>query len=228
MKFILPLLFLLGLGVAAPLCAENTKNFYTHPKPDAKGGISAAVDRPLTHAIALERDRTSSFKGALSENGTRFVFNGLPTGKYDLILVTQDGFVLEGLLLGTGGEAVTGQGRRNFEERIEKADGFFTKYKLHRFGLVEDGSKILALIERMRDKESLEDASGKKGPIRRFEIAEFDKAVDTWSFLRNRHLYREEDAPGRTAFFESHFVPSLGGVRVIDSIKDLGTLNLPR
>ena len=61
---------------------------------------------------------------------------------------------------------------------------------------------------------------------RRFELAQFDRAADTWSFMVNRHLYREEDAAGRVEFLNSKFIPALGNVRVIESVKDLGVIAL--
>jgi hypothetical protein len=212
---------------ALTAAAQNTKGFYTQPKPSAGGGITAKVDAVLAYAIALERDRTSAYKGTLSEENTRFHFANLPTGKYDLLLFTKGSLVFEGLQLGEPADLGSGEGRKNLEERIAKADGFFNKYKLHRMGLIEEGSKLLALVERMRDKETLTGAGEKlNGPVRRFELAQFDKAADTWSFMVNRHLYREEDAAGRVEFLDSKFVPALGNIRVIEAVKDLGVIAL--
>jgi hypothetical protein len=209
------------------LWAENTKNFYTHPKPDAGGGIRGKVDKPLFTAIALERDRTSSYKAVLEEAGTRFVFPGLPTGKYDLIFVTKDDRLVEGLFLGEPGTEVTGDNFKNFEERVKVADAFFNKYQIQRFGVIENGTKILALVERMRDRDTLTQGGEKlSGAVRRLEIAQFDKAADTWSFLVNRHLYREQEAPGKTQFLKSRHLPQLSGIRIIESVKDLGAIVL--
>ncbi len=207
--------------------AQNTQSFYTQTKPDAGGGITGKVNTPLTHAIALERDRISAYKATLSEENTRFVFANLPTGKYDMLLFTKENFVFEGIQLGEPAELGAGVVRKNLEERIVKADAFFNKYKLHRMGLIEQGAKLLALVERVRDKETLTGGGEKlKGPVRRFELAQFDKAADTWSFMLNRHLYREEQTAGVPDFLDSKFVPSLGNIRVIESLKDLGVITL--
>lgn len=220
-------LFLCFFAFVLSAAAQNTKGFYTQTKPGTAGGLTAKVDTALTYAIALERDRTSAYKGTLSEENTRFHFANLPTGKYDLLLFTKGSLVFEGLQLGEPADLGSGAGRKNLEERVAKADAFFNKYKLHRMGLIEDGSKLLALVERMRDKETLTGAGEKlNGPVRRFELAQFDRAADTWSFMVNRHLYREEDAAGRVEFLDSKFVPALGNIRVIESVKDLGVLAL--
>ena len=226
--FCLRLILVLCLAVVSAY-AENTKNFYTKPKPEAGGGITGKVDSPLFIAIALERDRTSSYKGQLEDSGAKFVFKGLPTGKYDLILVTKDDHVVEGLFLGDEPTTVTGENLKRLEERIAAADGFFNKYQLQRFGLIENGAKILAFIERMRDKPALtQGGETLQGAVRRLEIAQFDRSADTWSFLVNRHLYREQEAPGKTQFLKNHHVPQLGGIRVIDSVKDIGSIALPK
>ena len=207
--------------------AQNTKGFYTQTRTDAGGGHTAKVDEALTYAIALERDRTSVYKATLSEENTRFHFANLPTGKYDLLLFTKGRMVFEGLQLGEPADLGAGAGRKNLEERIAKADGFFNKYKLHRMGLIEQGAKLLTLVERVRDKETLTGGGEKlKGPVRRFELAQFDKAADTWSFMLNRHLYREEEAAGGGDFLDSKFLPTLGNLRVIESLKDLGAITL--
>lgn len=209
------------------VCAQNTKSFFTHPKPGVSGGITAKVDIALTHAIALERDRISAYAATLSEENTRFLFAGLPTGKYDLLLITKGDGVFEGLQLGEPFEFSAGNGRKNLEERIAKADAFYNKYKLHRMGLIEGGAKLLALIERMRDKETLTGGGEKlNGPIRRLEVAQFDKAADTWSFMVNRHLYREEEKAGQVEFLDSKHVPTLGSIRIIEAVKDLGVISL--
>lgn len=218
-----------GLVPGAVARAENTNNFYTKPKPDAAGGITGKVDRALFIAIALERDRTSSYKALLEDGGTRFVFKGLPTGKYDLLFVTKDDHLVEGLFLGEPGTSVTGESYERFEERIRAADGFFNKFQIQRFGLIQDGAKILALIERMRDKAALtQGGEALGGAVRRLEIAQFDRSKDTWAFLVNRHLYREQEAPGKTQFLTSHHVPQLSGIRVIESVKDIGAIALPK
>ncbi len=220
-------LLLCFFALTLSAAAQNAKGFYTQTSPGAGGGITAKVDAVLTCAIALERDRTSAYKGTLSEENTRFHFANLPTGKYDLLLFTKGRLVFEGLQLGEPADLGEGAGRKNLEERIAKADGFFNKYKLHRMGLIEQGAKLLTLVERVRDKETLTGGGEKlKGPVRRFELAQFDKAADTWSFMVNRHLYREEDAAGEVEFLDSKFVSSLGNIRVIESLKDLGAITL--
>src|SRR3954453_14885499 len=100
MKLFLPLFVAALIATAVGALAENTKNFYQHPVPGANGGLSGTVDQPVTHALALNRDHVSCYKGELSADGKSFKITGLPTGKYDLIFVTKTNQVYEGLGLG--------------------------------------------------------------------------------------------------------------------------------
>lgn len=210
--------------------AAQTTTLYTKPVDGAAGGIAGKVDQELTHAIALNRDRVQCFKGELTDGGKAFRVAGLPTGKYDLILVTKTGAIYEGVELGEDASKLPTVSVKNTETRTTKADTFFNKVKIHRNGLIEGGEKQLLFVERMRDKEILKQ-SGEvlKANLRRLEVVELIKATDDWQFFNTRHVYREEAPVGPgMGFFTHKYVPGLGNVRVIDSVKDLGTIALPR
>src|SRR5688572_11842321 len=133
----------------------QTANLYTKSDPAAQGGVTGKVDKELTHAIALARDRTRCYKAELSEGGKAFKFSGLPTGKYDLVLIGKGDAVYEGLALGAKAIELTDEQKKHVAIRLNKADSFFNKWKLHRAGVEEDGEKLICFIERMRDKEIL-------------------------------------------------------------------------
>jgi hypothetical protein len=221
---------LLFLFIVAAAATAQTTGLYTKPDPAAQGGLTAKVDQALSHAIALHRDHAQCYRAELSDGGKALRFTGMPTGKYDLILITRGGSVYEGVFLGDAAESVQGASRRNLDERIAKADTFFNKAHLHRFGVSDGGDKLWAFIERMRDKEILRQSGEKlNSNLRRFEVVEFTKSADTWTQVNSRHLYREEEPIGEgMAFSSHHFVPTLGNIRVIDSVKDLGSIALAR
>ena len=216
-------------ALALPASAQTTV-LYTKPAADANGGISGKVNAELTHALALNRDYTQCFRGDLSDGGKAFRISGLPTGKYDLICVTKNGTVFEGVELGEDGSKLPPVSLKNSEARIKKADAFFPKATIHRFGLIEGGEKMMLFVERLRDTLILRQ-SGEKldSNLRRLEVVELIKAKDDWQMLNTRHIYREE-APlvENMPFFTHKFVPELGNVRVIDSFKDLGSISLPK
>ncbi len=209
--------------------AAETKNFYTHPQAGVPGGIAGKVDQPLTHALALHRDRLQCFKAALSEGGKVFRFAGLPTGKYDLVLVTLSGGVYEGLALGGEVEKLSGRSGENFQARIKVSDRFFNRARIHRFALIDGGEKGLAFVERIRDDPTLRQSGEALGAnLRRLEVIDLEKAADDWTISTSRHIYREE-APLKAGlpFLQHQFVAGLGNIRVIDTVKDLGTVALP-
>ncbi|MDB6174445.1 MAG: hypothetical protein JWL59_3756 [Chthoniobacteraceae bacterium] len=218
-----------ALFLCSRLSAQTT-HLYTAPVAQAAGGISARVDQPLTHALALNRDRLRCFRAQLSEGGKSIRFTGLPTGKYDLVLVTMSGRVFEGVELGADADKLTGVSLKNFEKRVAAADTFFNRVRIHRFGLFEDGEKALLFVERIRDKLIFQQSGDQlKSNLRRLEIIDFERAADDWTEVTTRHIYREEAPLGDgMAFLGSQFVAGLGGVRVIDTLKELGNLPLPK
>lgn len=207
----------------------QTTTLYTKPVAGAVGGIAGRVEQPLTHALALNRDRVQCFRAELSEGGKAFRFSGVPTGKYDLVLVSRAGTIYEGLELGDQPEKLAGIPKKNLETRVIKSDTFFNNSRIHRLGFIDDGNKVVALIERTRDKTILKQSGDQlMSNLRRIEVADFVKAADDWTLAETRHLYREEAALGAgMAFFNARHIEGLGNVRVIDAVKDIGTVALP-
>ena len=218
---------LLAFGCATG--GAQTATLYTKPVAGATGALTGTVSEPLTHAVALHRDRAQCFRAELSGEGRDFKFTGLPTGKYDLLLITKSGVAYEGLALGENAEQIAGTSQTNLETRIAKSDTFFNKSKLHRLGLIDGGEQCLAFIERTRDKTILKQSGEPlKANLRRFEVAEFTRAQDDWTLVETRHLYREEAPLGEgKAFFRHRHLAEIGNLRIIDSPKNLGSLTLP-
>ena len=199
---------------------------YTNPDPSAAGGIEGATAIPLTHALAIERDRVRVYRGDLTDGGKVFQFIHLPVGKYDLVLVA-GGAVFEGLALGDPPDTLEAVPAQNLRTRIGAADSFFNRFAIHRIGL--SGDQALAFVERLRDRLTLKQ-SGEKldADLRRFEIIELAKASDDWQMTTSRHIYREEQPlQAGTPFLKHFFVSAIGNLRVVDTVKQLGTLTLP-
>ncbi len=226
-RLLLHAVCILSFALAA---SAQTTVLYTKPAAGANGGISGKVDTELTHAIALNRDFTQCFRGDLSDGGKAFRISGLPTGKYDLICVTKSGQIFEGVEVGEDGSKLPADSVKHSEARIAKADTFFPKAKIHRFGLIEGGEKMMLFVERIRDTLILRQSGETlNSNLRRIEVVELIKAKDDWQMLNTRHIYREEAPVGpNMAFFTHKFVPELGNVRVIDSFKDIGSISLSK
>ena len=211
---------------AAALRADPGR-IYSAPDPAAQGGIEGGTTVPLTHALAVAHDRLRVYRADLADGGKSFHFPHLPVGKYDLVLVAEGNTVFEGLTLGGPPESLDPASSRNLRARIGAADSFFNRFAILRTGL--GGDQVLAFVERIRDRLTLQQ-SGEKldANLRRLEIIELARAGDDWQMSATRHIYREEepvrpDPPPLKHFF----VSAIGNLRVVDSIKQLGSLTLP-
>lgn len=205
----------------------GSNSIYTSPDPAAAGGIVLSVDAPLTRALAVERDRSRVFDASLSADGRQATFQGLPTGKYDLMLLTKNRNVLEGFALGAEPRGLSETSLKNLRDRVATGDTFFNRWTIHRIGM--DAENAVVFVERLRDKTIYQQSSEVlAGNVRRYELLEMRQAADTWQVSATRHLYREvEPLEPSPPFFKHTFLPALGGIRVIDQPKNLGNLNLP-
>jgi hypothetical protein len=213
---------------AALACADGPGRIYTQPQAGDSGAITGRVDGgTLTHAIAVERDRTRVFLAQLADQGTSFRFSGLPVGRYDIVLVTADGRVCEGLNIGDLKPDLPAASRKFLEERVTKADSFFNRFQIHRIGF--SGDRAFLFVERLRDRTILRQSGENLGAyLRRFEIIEMQEATDDWQMIGTRHLYREETPiRDQVSFSQHHNLPALGGLRVADSARDAGLIHLP-
>ena len=212
----------------APMHADGPGRIYTKTNPTDTGRITGEVTgTTLTHAIAVERDRTRVYLATLDQSARKFDFNHLPVGRFDLLLVTQDGRLVEGLALGAVSNLPAPRAR-HLAEAVAKADSFFNRHVCHRSGI--KGETALVLTERIRDQQILR-GSGEplNANLRRLEIIELQQADDDWQMTRTRHLYREETPrQDNTPFLVLTQLPSLSGVRITTTTRDLGNLDLTK
>ena len=214
--------------LAPPTRADGPGRIYTQPVAADTGVITGKVKGAvLTHAIAVERDRTRVYLGKLEADGTGFRFPNMPVGRFDLVLVTRDNRVFEGLALGAAAD-LPAERAKHLEEGVTKADSFFNRHVQHRAGLT--GEVALVFTERIRDGQILR-GSGEEinACLRRLEIIELREATDDWQMVRTRHLYREETPRLKGIPFLVHqHLPALGGLRLAGSARDLGTIDLTK
>ena len=212
-------------AVAQCALADTIQRIYTPSDPAAQGGISGIVNSEITHAIAIEHGHTKVYRGATKDGGKAFLFEHLPTGKYDVVLVTKDAAVFEGLALGADRPALSAASLDNLTKRVAAQDAFFNRYLVHRTGY--DGENAFLLVERIRDNPTLTQAGElMKVSLRRLELMELASAQDDWQLTTTRHIYREEAPLGQIPFLKHKYLPELGNLRVIDTIRKLGTIPL--
>ena len=207
---------------------KDAGRIYTAPDSTAAGGITGTLPvGTLTHAMAIDSERVRVYRASPVAGSNQFNFVNLPVGKYDLVLVTKDRRFFEGLRLGETITLPIGS-QANLEKRIAKADSYFNRHIIHRWGIVDD--RIFALVERLRDQQILTQSGDLvKANIRRLEIIELTQATDDWQMNQTRHVYRQyEPLEKSPAFFRHKYVPVLSGIRVVTTIKELGTIAVPK
>ena len=215
-------------SIITTVMGDGPGRIYTKPLAPDSGSIFGTVkDAQLTHAIAVERDRTRVYLGTLDADGVGFRFERLPVGRFDLLFVTRDNRVIEGLALGDHA-LIDKEKAAHLETGVTKADSFFNRHVTHR-SAVTDGV-ALVFVERLRDATILR-GSGEviDANLRRLELIEFREAEDDWQMVKTRHLYREE-APRikGQSFFSHRYLPALSGLRVAGSARDMGVIDLTK
>lgn len=216
------------LAVSPMARGDGPGRIYTQAADADSGIISGKVSgSTLTHALAVERDRKRVYRAVLDSGGTGFHFGKLPVGRFDLVLVTNDNRVIEGIGLGAETK-LTDERTKHLKEGVAKADSFFNRHQIHRIG--EGEGFVLVFAERIRDGVILR-GSGEpiNACLRRLEIIELREADDDWQMVGTRHLYREETPQIKGIPFLSHlYHPALGGLRIAGTPKDLGIIDLPK
>ena len=211
-----------------PLPAQDTvQRIYTEPSAQDAGGIQGVCGANITHALAVNHDHLRVYRGQVSADGRAFSFTHLPVGKYDLVCVTKDRTVYEGLALGGDQPAnLPAASLANLRKRVEAQDAFFNHARIHRLGF--DGGDCLLFVERTSDRHILkQDGESLGADVCRLELLALSQAADDWQVTGTRHLYREEQPPGGMDFLADIYVPEFTSVRVIDRMKDLGSVVLP-
>ena len=217
------------LAIVSPMArADGPGRIYTKPAESDTGLIAGSVKGAvLTHAIAVERDRTRVYLATLDGAGAGFRFEKLPVGRFDLVLVTKDNRVIEGIGLGPAA-ALPEDRAKHLEQGVTKADSFFNRHVSNRTGV--EGEVALVFVERIRDGQILR-GSGEEidACLRRLEIIELREADDEWQMVKTRHLYREETPRIKGIPFLIHqHLPALGGLRVGANPRDLGIIDLTK
>jgi hypothetical protein len=225
---ILILLVALITAVLPIARADGPGRIYTKPADTDAGIISGSVKGAvLTHALAVERDRTRVYRAVLDGAGTGFRFEKLPVGRFDLVLVTKDSRVIEGLGLGPAPD-LPEECAKHLEQGVAKADSFFNRHFRHRTGI--EGGVALVFAERIRDGQILR-GSGEEidACLRRLEIIELREAGDEWQMVKTRHLFREETPRIKGIPFLAHqHLIALGGLRIASAPRDLGVIDLTK
>lgn len=233
------LIVCLGLIATGALAGERSgtvqsTRLYTPPDPSAAGGIQAVLAMPRGALVGVYAMPTHDFKqvyrGNITDEGRGFRFTGLPVGKYDLLLQYADGFD-EGFTLSRVDDQLTARDRESIAAAIRRAVAFFDTKAIHRVaGVPGPDGEARCVLQELRTRkilaQSAEELTGYQ--IRSFKLAVLrEVGAVGWQLVETRELVRTEVAPGDPrGILEHRYCPALGGIRVTDAVKDLGTLRL--
>jgi hypothetical protein len=223
------LLVMAALIVVAAGASAERERLYTAPDPAAAGGIQGTIAspvRPLEQVLAIPPDEPGSvYEGRIAgEDRRAFRFEGLPMGKYDLVVIYDDCFY-EGLRLQRDADTLTPRDRARIEQTVQASEPYFTRKFIHRAeGATGRGQLARAVCTYLRDRPS---AEGHTDYRRTLKLVMLKDVGPGWQIVRARDLFPVSVKP-TLAQPRHHYAVVLGGIRVTRAIKDLGEIHLTR
>ena len=214
---------------------KTSGRLYTAPDASDSGGLRGHIGTPkvpLLAAFAVPNSETiRCYKATISKDGHSFEFNNLPTAKYDLFLLFPEMFY-EGMTLSRNAGVIATNDWKSIQIILNNSEPFFEIKKILRMeGVSGDAGSALAVIQELRARPvTLQDASVHADiQIRTIKLARFENVGPAWQLLVTREVSRQEVANHERKGLLPHYHvgDKLGGIRVVDTVKDLGTLELP-
>jgi len=213
---------------------QQSSRLYTKCDPAAPGGFHArlvAFANPVQQAFAIDNGNPKLvYQGTVTEGGKEIQFTGLPTAIYDLVLVAPDRFY-EGCRLARDPDTLTDRDRSNIAFTVNKSVPFFDTKKIHRCeGATGRNGKVRCVLQEVRTHPvTLQDATVRTDiQVRSIKLAFLEDVGEIgWQMVQTREILRTEVGPTDIKGILPHcYLPVLGGIRVVDTDKDLGELNL--
>jgi hypothetical protein len=224
-----------ALGASA---GERTR-LYTVPDPASSGGIEGRVihpSRPILEVLAIPPDAPEQvYEGQITSSDSQsFHFSGLPMRIYDLVVIYEGDFY-EGLQLRRGESTLTADDQQSIDAAIQKSEPFFLKKSVHRLsGETGDGNMARCICTYLRDKKSEAYMDKEQAKIsatgawrRTFKLLVLKDVGPGWQIVKTRDLYPVWAEPAKAAC-NHHYSAALQRVRVADSIKNIGDLDLSK
>jgi hypothetical protein len=221
------------IGTPAPSVGNEYKSLllYTPPDPSATGGLRLVSPVPLEFAFAIpESNQEHVYKGTIAGDQKEVSFANLPISLYDLLLVTRDHFY-EGISLNRDENSLTPKDLSSIEEIFSRSIPFMNVKRTETVkGAPGDDGRATALVQWMRIGGNLlnqNDDLMVGHQIRSLRLAFLADVGPGWQVTGTRELLRTDVFPDmpRGLLGVTH-VDDLNGVRVVDSVKDLGPVNL--
>jgi hypothetical protein len=217
-----------------PTGTKQSTHLYTAPDPTARGGLHGIIALPSKPILMIFAQATDEWKhvyaGDVLADRREFRFTGLPVGKYDLLVLYADAFI-EGLTLNRDEDTLTGKDRDAITAAIMKSTPFFNEKRIHRCeGVTGVAGKARCVLQEVRTRPiTLQSAEVRSDiQVRSLKLALVEDVNIGWSVINTREFSRQEVAATDARGLLPHaFSPKLGGIRVIDTVRELGSLSLP-
>jgi len=213
---------------------RQSSRLYTKSDPAASGGIHAklvAFATPVQQAFAIDNGNPKLvYQGTVTEDGKEIRFTGLPGAIYDLLLVAPNRFY-EGCRLARDPDTLTDRDRQAIAFTINKSIPFFDTKKIHRCeGTTGRNGRVRCVLQEMRTHPVMLQSGVERTDIqvRSIKLAILEDVGETgWQLVQTREIVRTEVGPNDMKGLLPHcYLPVLGNIRVVDTDKDLGELNL--
>lgn len=204
---------------------------YTPPNPEDKGGLHVISPVPLETALAIpENNQENVYKAVIGTNQTDVTFPHLPVALYDLVFVTSSGFY-EGISLNRDENSLTDEDKKSIEEIFSRSVPFYNVKRTEAVkGTPGDEGRATALVQWTRVGGRLLNQNGDVlagHEVRSLRLAFLADVGPGWQVTATRELLRTAVFPNMTkGFLPVSYVDALNGIRVTDSVKDLGAISL--
>lgn len=238
------LLLLLTMGLPLPgRAAESPEDpltgrsrLYSPSDPASPGGIRGRISHPphpIEKILAIPPDAPHLvYQGRIDPSDPQgFLFTGLPMRKYDLVVVYRNAF-FEGLQLHRGESSLTPEDKAKIQAGIQKSEPYFPNKIVHRLeGETGRGNLARGICTYYQERKSAllfnthEGSYSRDDPRRTFKLVILKDVGPGWQIVRSRDLYPAWVTPG-TVRPKHAYRTELSRIRVADSVKDIGVLNL--
>jgi len=237
-------------------------NLYSKPDPSSTGGIKGVVTgnpsdvlgvlampqkfpnvaslddveggNAAKNARNVNKDMTNQVYLASLNSDNAFSFDGLPPGKYDLLVLCDNCFY-EGLMLNREENSLTEKDTASIKAKLLESNPFFNVKNQHRIeGQTGAYGKARILEQEVRTLPvTLQSAEVlKQIQIRAIKLCLMESVGTTklgthWEMKKTREITRQEVGPPDTkGVIPGYFCKALQGIRVSTAVKDMGPIKL--
>ncbi len=237
-------------------------NLYSKPDPNATGGIKGVITENPSEVLGVlampqkfpniaslddveggnsaknarnvNKDMTNQVYLASLNSDNAFSFDGLPAGKYDLLVLCENCFY-EGLLLNREEHTLTEKDTLAIKAKITESNPFFNVKNQHRiegqsgaYGkarILEQEVRTLPVT--LQSAEVLKHIQIRAIKLCLMESVGSSKLGTHWEMKKTREITRQEVGPPDTkGVIPGYFCKALQGIRVSSSVKDVGPVKL--